>query len=103
MEFDSIIITIGYIEVYSGGTLTNLFDNNALTRLDYNNNACNVGDELFYLTALDNVTTLTINYHRPTYRPGLEMYTNGVLMYTDASVATSASDPSPSIVTYNVS
>ena len=86
----------------STGPLSNLFDNSAATLITYNNNTYNIGDELFYISTLDNVTTFTINHHRPIYRPGFEIFKNGVLVYADASVTSSASDPSPSIVTYNV-
>jgi hypothetical protein len=87
----------------STGPLSNLFDNSASTLITYNNNTYNIGDELFYISTPNNVTTFTINHHRPIYRPGFEIYKNGVRVYIDASVTTSASDPSPSIVTYNVS
>ena len=86
----------------SGEVLTNLCDNNGGTRLDFYANSYNVGDELFYITTPDNVSTFTINYHRPIYRPGFEIYKNGVLVYTDASVTRSADLLSPLIVTYNV-
>lgn len=86
----------------SGGALTNLFDNDLGTRLDYDNNSYNIGDELFYFESRENVSSFTITYHRPIYRPGFQIFKNGVLVYTDASVASSSETPSPYTVTYNV-
>ncbi len=86
---------------FSTGTVENLAG--ASTNVSYTDTSYNVGDELFYIEAPDNVSTFTANYGRPIYRPGFQIYKNGVLVYTDASVSTNNVNPSPFIVTYNVS
>jgi hypothetical protein len=86
----------------SAGPLSNAFDNLATTRIDYNATSYNVGNELFYFASPESVSSFTISYHRPAYRPGFQIFKNGVLVYTDASVATSADLPSPFNVSYNV-
>ena len=86
----------------SAGPLSNAFDNLGTTLITYNGNSYNVGNELFYFASPESVSSFTISYHRPAYRPGFQIFKNGVLVYTDASVATSADLPSPFIVTYNV-
>jgi len=70
--------------------------------VSYSNTSYNVGDELLYIATPDNVSKFTINFSRPIYRPGFQIYKNGVLVYTDASISTNATTPSPIIVTYNV-
>jgi len=87
----------------SAGPLSNAFDNLGTTLITYIGNSYNVGNELFYFASPESVSSFTIDYHRPAYRPGFQIFKNGVLVYTDASVATSADLPSPFIVTYNVS
>jgi hypothetical protein len=84
----------------SSGTVENLVG--AGNNVSYTNTSYNVGDELFYIETPDNVSTFTANYARPIYRPGFEIYKNGVLVFTDASVSTNNVTPSPFIVTYNV-
>ena len=86
----------------STGPMLNAFDNSASTLITYNNTSYNVGDELFYFASPESVSTFTIDFHRPIYRCGFQIYKNGVLVYTDASVTTSNENPSPFIVTYNV-
>ncbi len=92
---------VRYIPSTNGGGLSRLFDNDNNTTFN-NNNSYNIGDEFFYIAAPKSVSTFTITFWRPIYRPGFKIYKNGVLVYTDASVATSAIDPSPNPVTYNV-
>jgi hypothetical protein len=87
----------------SAGPLSNAFDNLGTTLITYNGNSYNVGNELFYFASPESVSSFTISYHRPAYRHGFQIFKNGVLLYTDASVATSADLPTPFIVTYNVS
>jgi hypothetical protein len=87
----------------SGGALANLFDSDAATRADYDAGSYGVGDELFCIAAPESVSAFTVTYHRPIYRPGFQIFKNGVLVYTDASVATSADTPSPFAVTYDIS
>ena len=72
------------------------------TNVSYINTSYNVGDELFVIATYDNVSTFTANYARPIYRPGFEIYKNGVLVFTDASVSTNNVTPTPLVVTYNV-
>jgi len=52
----------------------NLFDNNGGTRLDYDTNSYNLGDGLFYITNHDTISKFTIDFHRPIYRLGFEIY-----------------------------
>ena len=86
----------------STGPMSNAFDNSASTLTTYNNTTYNVGDELFYFASPECISTFTIDFHRPIYRHGFEIYKNGVLVHTYASVTTSNDNPSPFIVTYNV-
>jgi hypothetical protein len=86
----------------SAGPLSNAFDNLGTTLITYIGNSYNVGNELFYFASPESVSSFTISYHRPAYRPGFQIFKNGVLVYTDASVATSADLPSPFNVSYNV-
>jgi hypothetical protein len=85
----------------SSGTVENLVG--AGNNVSYTNTSYNVGDELFAIATYDNVSTFTANYGRPIYKPGFVIYKNGVLVFTDASVATASGTPAPLVVTYNVS
>ena len=85
------------------GPLSNAFDNLATTRTLYDSISFIVGDELFYFAFPESVSTFTIYNHRPIYRPDFQMFKNDVLVYTDASVATSAENPSPFRFTCNAS
>ena len=86
----------------SAGPLSNAFDNLGTTLITYNGNSYNVGNELFYFASPESVSSFTISYHRPAYRPGFQIFKNGVLVYTDASVTTTSDNPQPLRVTYNV-
>jgi hypothetical protein len=88
---------------FSTGNVEILVGTTAGIYVSYINTSYNVGDELFAIATHDNVSTFTANYGRPIYRPGFEIYKNGVLVFTDASVATASGTPAPLVVTYNVS
>ena len=86
---------------FSQGTVENLVGNNVLAV--YTNTSYNVGDEIFTIATPASVSTFTIAYARPIYRPGFVIYKNGVAVYADASVSTNDFLPSPFRVIYNVS
>ena len=73
--------------------MSNAFDNLASTLITYNNTTHNVGDELLYFASPESDSTFTIDFHRPIYRPDFEIYKNGVLVHTSASVTTSNENP----------
>ncbi len=86
---------------FSLGTVENLVG--AGTNVSYTNTSYNVGDELFAIATYYTVSAFTANYGRPIYIPGFVIYKNGVVVYTDASVATASGTPAPLVLIYNVS
>jgi hypothetical protein len=65
---------------FSTSLLSNVFDNLASTIINFNSNTYSVGDELLYFASPESVSTFTIVFHRPIYRPSFEIYQNAVLV-----------------------
>ena len=57
---------------------------------------------MLYVASTKSVGTLSIDFQRPIYRYGFQIYTIFVLVYIDASVVASIDNSAPLRVTYNV-
>jgi hypothetical protein len=86
----------------SSGNILSLFDNNNESYISYTGNVYNIGNEKFYFAAPENVSLFIIEFYRPVFRLGFQIFKNGVLVYTYASVATTSREPVSFRVAYNV-